>query len=195
MSRKISDDRLGAVHARLSAAIRKRPVGEWLQYRGEAIIEGHDLIALLDELRQRRKRAGENGAFKHGKTTRVLLAMGVGDTAILPPTSIGAITSARKSARKALDNPDAVWACQTLDDGTVKVTRQPDGSDRHYGKPKNPAVAILAGMHLNQVVVIEGTLYAALKQQARKAMGEAGIGANWKTETLTTGRTRVRRVS
>lgn len=189
MSRRVSDDKLEALHLRVSGEVRKKPGPQWVT------VEGHDLIALLDELRQRRRRPGAKGAYHHGKTTKVLLAMKVGDVCMIPPTTIGAITTARKSARKALEAPDAVWACQTQPDGSVRIERMPDGSDKHYGKPKNPAVAILSKMNVNERVIIEGTLYAALKQQARKAMGEAGVGANWKSETLTTGRVRVRRVS
>lgn len=187
MSRRIADDALEALHERIRAEVKHKEPPHWVS------VPGRDLMCILDELRRRRALAGRKGGFKLSHTTRTLLDMEVGEIRVLPPTTIGAITTARKTARKHLENPEAVWAAQTLESGKVRIERMPDGSEKHFGKPKNPAVKQLAALAVGERVVIEGGLYSSLKQQARRAMGECGHGADWRSETLTTGRARVTR--
>lgn len=187
MSRRIGDDALEALHLRIRAEVKRKEPPHWVS------VPGRDLMCIIDELRRRRTSDGRSGAFKLSPTTRTLLMMKEGDVCFLPPTTIGAITSARKTARKHLDNPNAVWACQTLESGNVRVERMPDGSEKHYGLPKNPAIEQIAPLLPGESVVIQGSLYAALKQQVRKKMGVAGLHAQWISRTLTKGRTKVTR--
>jgi hypothetical protein len=193
MSRRVSDDRLGAIHLQLSDAIRKRPGKVWLSLDGKSVVEGHDLIALLDELRRRRQQAGRKGAFKYGKVTQALMAMKVGDVIILPPTTQSALTTSRATARKALGIPDARWHCEAQPGGHVRCERRPDGSDHIYGRPRNPAIAALAAMRVGEKIVFDGKMYAALKIQARKEMGSPA--AQWRSENLANGKTRATRVA
>lgn len=193
MSRRVPDDRLDAVHLVATSAMRKRPRGEYLEFRGKAVIEAHDFICILDELRQRRSSPHKKGKLEIGATTKALMAMVVGDKITLPPTTIGALTSARSTARKRLEQPDAVWQAFTLADGQVEIERMPNGSPKHYGKPKNPVIPQMAAMYIGQTMIIKKPLHNAMKQQARKIMDR--VGAQWRSENLANGRIRVTRTS
>lgn len=201
MSRRVPDDRLELMHMRVAGDLRrvakndkpgaiKSPV--WVT------VDARELSPLLDELRRRRQAPGQHGGFKESETTRKLMAMAVGDVIELPPITQGALTTLRTTARKRLDNPDARWHATTLPTGYVRVERRPDGSPHEYGKPKSPAVAILAAMNLNARVTLKpgefpaSGLHVGLKAQARKAMGYPR--ANWRAEKLKNGGLRVRRV-
>lgn len=194
MSRRVSDDRLGAIHLRLTDAIRQREGPQWLEYRGASVVEGHDLIALLDELRQRRRRGTDpdSGAFPIGETTAKLIAMNVGDVITLPATTNGALTNARKTARKHLNAPDARWHAMAQPDGTVRVERRPDGSAHEFGLPRNPIVDQLAAMNVNGRITVTTRLTNNFKILARRKMNQPE--AQWRTEALANGKFRVRRI-
>lgn len=120
----------------------------------------------------------------------------VGQSVTFAPITRSALTTARATARRNMDAPDARWKSETQADGRVVVTRLPDGAEYHYGKPRNPAVAQLASMRVGQtttVTTVKGHLPAPIKQQARKAMDAEN--AQWKTERLANGHLRVQRVS
>lgn len=191
MSRTISDDRLGAMHATLSGAIRKRSGQQWLEYNGTAIIEGHDLICLMDELVKRRNIHMRKGP-RYGKITLAMAAMQVGDVIILPPTPQSSLTTSRASARKKMGVPDARWHCEDQN-GHVRCERRPDGSDHIFGRGRNPAIAVMAAMPIGTSVVIEGKMYAGIRQQARQESGSPA--AKWASTNLANGKTKVKRVA
>lgn len=187
MSRTIPDERLETLTLLASGYRKREGQARWMT------IDSRELACIVDELRRRRQSAGRKGAFKYGKTTQLLMSMQVGDVISLPPTTQGALTTARATARKALGAPDARWHCEQQPDGTVRCERRPDGSDHIYGKPRNPAIAVLASMEVGQTVVIAGKMYNALRVQARKEMGLST--ANWRSENLANGSVRVKRIA
>lgn len=193
MSRRVSDDRLGSYHLRLSDLVRQREGPQWLDYKGQAVIEGHDLIAMLDELRQRRREGGKAGTFNRSPTTRALMAMAVGDVITLPPITNGALTTNRATARKAMNAPDARWHAMTQPDGTVRVERRPDGSPHEYGLPRNPVIDQLAGMNVNGRITIGIPLTNKFKVLARQKLNKPD--AQWRTMKLANGKVRVIRTA
>lgn len=198
MSRRVPDSRLELLHVQASSALRriatndhKRPGPKgpvWVQ------MDARDLAPLLDELRRRRRKPGAKGGFRLGALTKTLMAMQPGETVTLGPTTQGKLTGARRSARKALGVPDARWHSETQPDGSVRVERLEDGADQIYGKPRNPAVAILAGMVLGQTVTLDmaGHLPTPIKHQARALAKSPGL--QWKTERLANGKLKVWRI-
>lgn len=203
MSRRVDDDRLEVIHLQVSGELRRAATNDnrkrakglalepiWVQ------VDARHLSPLLDELRQRRRRGTDpkSGAFPVGHTTRVLMAMKVGEAVDLPPITQGALTTCRTTARKHMGIPDARWHAETQPDGYVKVVRLPDGAAQIYGKPRNPAVAVLAAMPVDGRVILDlkGHLPAAMKHQARLAMDKAY--PQWKTERLANGKLRVDRI-
>lgn len=195
LSRRVHDDDLAQMHLRLSAAIRKREGRQWLEFRGEALIEGHDLIALLDELRQRRKSTGRTGTaqLELGHITKVLMAMKVWEKVEIEPITKGALTNCRTSARKHMQAPDAVWHSQTLDNGLVLVTRMPNGSPIH-AKYHNRATYELAAMKAGDVILLtslKGKMHNGIKIHARKIMDNSE--AQWRCENMASGNVRATR--
>ena len=135
-----------------------------------------------------------NSAFEMGHTTRVLMAMQVGESVEIEPITNGALTSARRTARKHMGNADAVWHAQTLDNGLIRLTRQPDGTPRH-AKYHNPAVYKLAAMEVGQVetvTTLKGKIHNAIKIHARKIMDNSE--AQWRCTNLASGAVRCERV-
>lgn len=128
-----------------------------------------------------------------GETTRKLVAMQVGDKITLPPTTNGALTNARKTARKHLNAPDAIWHGQVQPDGTVVVERRPDGSPQQYGLPRNPISDQLAGMNVNGRLTIPERLTNRFKTQARIKLDKPD--AQWRCEALANGKFRVIRTA
>lgn len=200
MSRRVPDDRLELLHLRVSGELRRVAKNDTRREAKPPVwvtVDARDLAPLLDELRRRRQEPGQRGGFAVGETTRKLMAMAVGDTIELPPITNGALTTCRTTARKRMENPDARWHAETQESGYVKVTREPDGSAHKFGKPRSPAVAILAAMNLNARVTIPkgdfpaSGIHAGIKAQARQAMNYPR--ANWRTEKLKNGSLRVRR--
>lgn len=188
MSRRVSDDKLEALHLRLISE-RKQAEG-----RGEtywATVLGHDLACIIDELRQRRQKPGK---AVYGPATLALAAMDVGDVITLPSSSLDTITNARDKARKLLAVPSAVWAARRQPDRTWHVERRQDGSPRaNCQHPKNPQVHQLAAMKIGNEVTLDKALAHLTKVQARQRMGLPE--AQWKTRKLNSGRYKVRRIS
>lgn len=171
----------------------------WLEYRHpngrwEVLVEAHDLIALLDELRMRRKsRTRAGGQFKMSPVTRKLIAMKVGDVIEVPPMTQGALTTCRQTARAHLNKPEAVWRGTTLETGHIRIERVADGSPLHRDY-RNPAVIELASLEVAGVVILKtlrGKMHNAIKVQARKLMDNPT--ANWRCENLANGDVRARR--
>lgn len=192
MSRRISDDKLASLHLRLSGDIRKKPGAQWVEVDG-LLVEGHDLICILDELRRRRQQDGRKGSFNRSPTTRALMAMAVGDVITLPPITNGALTTNRATARKAMNAPDARWHAMTQPDGTVRVERRPDGSPHEYGLPRNPVIDQLAAMNVNGRLVIDIALTNKFKVLARQKLDNPK--AQWRSEKLANGKVRVIRTA
>lgn len=194
MSRHVPDERLDVIHAQFSGAIRQKgPV--WVEVEGVPVVPGHDLICLLDELRMRRGSASRTGKsqFRIGHTTSVLMAMKIGESVEVEPITKGAMTCARRTARKHMGNPYAVWWTQTQEDGLVRVTRAPDGSPPH-AKYHNPAVYELAAMRLGEtriLTTLKGKMHNGIKVHARKVMDDAG--AQWRCLNLANGDVRCER--
>lgn len=187
MSRRISDDRLEALT--LLLRYKKDAVGVERLFQ----IDCRELSCIVDELRRRRQRGGQKGAFQYGETTKALMAMKVGDVIMLPPTTQSALTTCRKTARKALDAPEARWHCQEQPDGQVRVERMEDGSQHLFGRPRNPAIAAMANMRVGETITIKGMMYNALRIRARSDLRNPN--AKWKSETLANGSTRVTRTA
>lgn len=187
MSRRISDDRLEALTLQLRMKKDAVGVDRWFS------IDCRELSCIVDELRRRRQKGGQKGAFQYGKTTKALIAMQVGDVISLPPTTQSALTTSRTTARKALNAPEARWNCREQADGTVRVERMPDGSAHLFGRPRNPAIAVMAQMRVGECVVIKGEMYNALRVRARVDM-ENPL-ARWRSERLANGSTRVTRTA
>lgn len=200
MSRHISDERLDIIHAQLSGEIRRRIDKPWIYVESKQkyipIIQGHDLICLLDELRMRRSVHSRTGhsQFKLGKTAKILIAMKVGETVELEPITKGALTTARTTARKHLGVPDAAWWSRTTSDGLVAVTRAPDGSPPH-AKYHNAAVYELAVMKVDETRILTtlvGKMHNAIKIHARRIMDNSE--ANWQCQNLANGDVRCKRI-
>lgn len=194
MSRRVSDDRLEVIHLHLSRAIRKKEGVQWLTVGGVEVCDGHDLIALLDELKRRRSTNGTTGRFLLGETTRTLMAMKVGDEVEIDPISQSKLTTARRTARKNMLNPNAVWRSYLLDNGRHRIVRAPDGSPINE-KRHNPAVYVMAKMLVGHVVTIstlKGKMHNGIKTTARNLM--KNTAADWRCTNLANGDVRCTRV-
>lgn len=196
MSRHIPDERLDVIHLQLANAFRKTP-GAWVyDHRGQAICDAHDVIAALDELRMRRatKTRVNKGAFPQGKTSQILASMKVGEKVEIEARTMGALTSARGTARKMIGDPYAVWQSRILTSGLQEITRMPSGTPAN-AKHHNPAVFLMAKMNVGDVVVLDslkGKMHNGIKIQARRIMDSAE--ANWRCSNLKSGHVRCRRV-
>lgn len=199
MSRRVAASRLDTYHLKLSLMFRPVAGQKWLEYRHEngrwePLIEVHDLICMLDELRMRRRsRDRAAGQFKVGPITRALMAMKVGDVIELQPMTQGALTTCRQTARVRLEQPDAVWWSRKLESGLIRVERKANGSPLHRDY-RNPAVEVMAAMEVDDSVVIrtlKGKMHNAIKVQAKKLMNNPQ--ADWRCENLNSGDVRVRR--
>jgi hypothetical protein len=195
VSRHVSDDRLGAIHLKLTYAIRKKAQKQYLMLNDQVVVEGRDMIALLDELRRRRQDNGKMGAFPLGKTAVTLMSMKVGESVELDPVTPGSLSCARNTARKKMGVANAVWRSKTQANGKVRVMRMPDGSPVHDDIP-HPVVAKMAAMKIGEVVTIKelpGKMHNGVKVNARRIMGKAD--ANWRCQNLANGHIRCVRVA
>lgn len=194
MSRHVSDDRLGVIHIHLSRAIRQKEGPQWLEINGVTVCDGHDLICLLDELRRRRSTTGHVGKFQLGHTAQILISMKEGDEVEIEPTTQGALTAARRTARKHLENPHAIWRSYLLESGRQKIVRAPDGSP--VNEPRhNPAVHVMAKMRVGETVVLEtlkGKMHNGIKVVARRI--SKNPQANWRCTNLSNGKIKCVRI-
>lgn len=193
MSRHVPDDDLEKMKLMVSTRIRKVEGMVWLEYNGEALIDGHDLLALLDELLKRRINRRGNGS-QLAQITETLMAMNVGDSIEIMPVATSSMRTYRRTARARMGNPNAVWHGVTLKSGKYRLTRVPDGTNRYYSR-RSPYITELAGMEIGHSTILPITFrqVQALKAPARAEMNYPG--ANWSYQTLVNGRLRVRRIS
>jgi hypothetical protein len=199
MTRKVTDATLDDMHQRVRGAVHKVPGKVWLGVHKAGswlpLIEGHDLSCLLDELRMRRNsksRMGK-GRWKMSPVTKKLIHMEVWDVIEVGPMTNGALTTCRQTARKHLDQPDAVWHSKVLKGGVRRIERVPNGSPIHADWT-NPAVRQLADLDVGEKATIKslrGKMYHGIKVQARLLMNDPA--ANWWCENLANGDVRVTR--
>jgi hypothetical protein len=200
MSRHISDEQLEIIHTAVTGLTRKvqEPVPgfgimPWGEHRNIIGVDLRDVACALDELKQRRRRNGKFGGTRIGPVTSTLIRMKIGESVLLRPMTSGALTTARKTARKHMDDPSAVWHSVTLPSGMRKVTRMPPGTPVHADY-SNPAVYVLAGLKVGDMAVLttlKGKMHAEIKTHARQVMNLPE--ANWKCENLANGTVRCRR--
>lgn len=150
-----------------------------------------ELCYILDELRARRNI--RNRSPQYGELTLKLMAMEVGQVIEISPRSQSAITTCRRTARKAM-GVDGRWHCTTLKNGHIQIERRPDGSAHVYGKEPSNLGIQLASMQVDDVIIIpKGTsLYNGPKVQARNILGDAR--AQWRRTNMANGTARVVRV-
>lgn len=194
MSRHVDEERIAVMQEHLSRAVRSTRDRVWVTAGDVTIGMAEDLRAVLDEVRRRRAQDGRLGTFTVGKTAKVLMAMKVGESVEIEPITQGALTTARKTARKRMENPDAVWRSYTLPNGLHRIVRAPDGSGI-YEKRHNPAVSVMAAMHVGETITIttlKGKMHNGIKIQARRRMDCAE--ANWRCTNLANGDVRCTRV-
>ena len=178
----------------LSRAVRKTRKKVWVTAGDVTVGMAEDFRAVLDEVRRRRAQDGRMGAYAVGKTAKVLMALKVGESVEVEPITMGALTSARRTARKRMENPDAVWRSYALPNGLHRIVRAPDGSGV-YEKRHNPAVAVMAAMRVGEtttLTTLKGKMHNGIKIQARRRMDCAE--ANWKCLNLADGDIRCTRV-
>lgn len=195
MSRHVPDERLGAIQEHLIRAIRNHRDQQWVSVNEVVLCRGEDLSSLLDELRRRRQSNGQKGSFKLGPTAKLLINMKVGETVEIPPVTEGALTTARKTARRVMNNPEAVWHSYVQPNGLQRVTRAPDGSPA-YQRNHNPAVAQMAAMRIGQTITlttVKGRMYTGLKALARRKLDKAD--AQWACVNLANGDIRCTRTA
>jgi len=196
VGRRIADDRLGAIQEHLARAIKtagKQQV--WVSAGETGLCRAEDLRAMLDELSRRRAGDRVPGGFKLASTSKTLMSMAVGDRVEINQVTMGALTSARKTARKRMENPNAIWYSYTQPNGKQLIVRAPDGSPI-ADKRHNPAVEIMAKMKVGETVTlttIRSGMYNGLKILARRKLGEPT--ANWRCENLANGNVRCIRTS
>jgi len=197
---RVSDDRLGTIRLKLQFAGKSNKEATWIEVAdaGKVVCSVAELNSLIAEIiRRRNPPAKPNaGAYPLGHVSKALIALEVGDTITLPPTTSGALTSARNTAKKHLQAPQATWHSQTLDTGNVLVTRVPDGTP-YPGKEHNNEVANhLSTMRVGQSRVITGCPHRipnAAKVHARRLLGIPS--ANWSYVKLINGSLRCTRTS
>lgn len=156
MSKHIPDDRLEIIFTQVQGEFRRgasndkrtlarlgylKPI--WVQ------VDARYLSPLLDELRQRRRQTGAHpsGTSNISNTTNVMMLLKVGESVEVEPITHTALTSLRRTARKRMNNPYAVWHRKTLPSGLVQLTRMPDGTPA-AAKYSNPVIPLLAGMRV-----------------------------------------------
>lgn len=199
MAAHVPDDRLEIIHLQVGGEFRrgatndarKRAKGEnlepiWVQ------VDARYLSPLLDELRRRR---GVYSKTLVAPLTRALAAMAVDDVLTWGPVSGRALTTNRRTARKILKAPEAMWESRPAGPmGGVTITRLPDGA--RYSKDHNPAVDVMAAMAIDDVVTlttVKGKMYNGLKQVARRKMGKPH--AQWACTNLANGSIRCTRLT
>ena len=194
MSRHVPDDRLGAIREHLIRAVKNTKAQLWVSAGKTTLCQAEDLRALLDEVSRRRQSDGKMGSFQLGKTASLLMGMKVGDEVEIEPITQGALTTARRTARKRMDNPEAVWRSYLQDNGLQRIVRAPDGAPV-YDKRHNPAADIMAKMKVGQTVIlttVKNRMHNGLKVLARRKMDKAE--ANWRCTNLANGDVRCTRI-
>lgn len=193
MTRHVSEASFEQMRYMLSSRIRGVEGKVWLTLNGEALIEGHDLIALLDELNKRRMAGTKRGYTRPtSHITEALKLMYIGETIEIEPQAYNALTSKRRTARKQLANPYAVWTARTLPSGLMEITRQPDGTPP-LNPRRSPYVAELARLRVGEsfTAPIDYRRVSAMKAPARMLLNDTS--AKWSYQTLTDGKLRIRR--
>lgn len=178
-------------HLEVSRKLRRMKDNPGLHQATEPV-SLHDLSLVLDELRRRRN---ARGTVKRAPLTEWMIRSKVGDTTVIAPKTQSAITTCRRSARKAMRNEDARWHAQTLEDGRIEIMRMDDGSSHLFGLPRNPIPGKLAAMnrHGRLVIDYDGRRFPSkFKVLAREMMGDPK--ADWRYTMLSTGSVRVVRV-
>jgi hypothetical protein len=206
MSRRVSDERLDIIFTQVQGAFRRGASNDKrtlkrLGYLPTIMVQvdARDLSPLLDELRIRRRQNGNtpSGKSNVGNTTQVMMLMKVGESVEVEPLTHGALTGLRRTARKRMDNPWAVWHRQTLPNGLVQLTRMPDGSP-NAGRFTNPIIGILASMRVGEHrdVPADNSGHGYHHAQKIAAMKLMDIStAKWKSRRISTTKFRVTRVA
>ena len=193
MSRHVPDERIEVMQEHLGRAIRSTREQLWIVAGKTTLGLAADLRAILDEVRRRRANDGRMGTYSLGKTAKVLMAMHVGESVEMEPVTQGALTSARRTARRRMENPDAVWHSRTQPNGLMRVTRMPDGTPTH-DKNHNPAIFTMAAMAVGETVTLttlKSKMHNGIKIRARRLMDNTE--ANWTCINLANGHVRCTR--
>lgn len=189
MSVHLSDTRLAMLHLDVSRRVRHRKdcktpiIGE---------VDLREVGWALEELMRRRNLVAKP---RYGELTQWMIASQLGDVIVIPPKTMSAITTCRRSARKALGAPDARWWSQTLADGRVRIERMKDGAPYIFGKPPSPIPPMLASMNVNGRLTIDyrgRTFPHKFKVIARQIMDLPE--AQWRYTRLVNGKIKVRRI-
>lgn len=151
MSRHVPDERLSEIFTSVQDEFRRGATNDSRNpgYKEPiwVTVDARDLSPLLDELRIRRRASSPTASSQYNmsNTTLVLIALKIGESVEVEPISHERLTALRKTARKRLNNPDAVWHRQTQPSGLVLITRMPDGTPR-AAKYKSKMIHILASL-------------------------------------------------
>jgi hypothetical protein len=118
--------------------------------------------------------------------TKKLTAMEVGDRVLIESTPPQAVRARMKTARRAMDNAQAVFVCDTMADGRIRITRLEDGASAKVKRVvENPKARELASLQINQEIISTtltslrgaGQMGPNTKIAARKLIGAPG--ADW----------------
>lgn len=187
MGRQISPERLEILHEQ-HRHIRKKP-GPQLVY-----VDGHEFIQIVAELRARRDNLHKGAPIS--PITKQLMSMAEGQTIYTKGMSQTALTTLRKTARKHMKNPAAKWRGELQPDGRLKITRQPDNSPVHHGRPRSHVVTALAKMNIDDVIILRdvpgGSVNNNHRAVARTLAGKPHM--KWWCEKLSNGAVRARRI-
>lgn len=159
------------------------------------LVDARFLSPLLDELKQRRRARKTINGGNANPLSAQLAAMEVGEYIITQPVSHNNLTSLRRTARKRMINPAAVWERETREDGMVRITRMPDGWS--FNHKTNPLTADLADMRVGEHrdVICLATDVRAMhdncKNAARRLMNDPQ--AQWRTKRIRPTLFRIRR--
>lgn len=207
MSRHVPDDRLDIIFTQVQGAFRRGSSNDKRTFARVGYltpimveVDARFLSPLLDELRSRRRQMGAHpsGTSNISNTTRVLMALQVGESVEVEPITHMALTSLRRTARKRMDNEYAVWHRRTLESGLVQITRMPDGTPA-AAKYSHPIIALLAAMRVGQ------TFDYTVPKEAKRAFHDDQLNsarklilqpeARWITRRIRTTIFRIRRVN
>jgi len=194
MSRHVPDARLSEIFTAVQDEFRRGATNDSRNpgYKEPiwVTVDARDLSPLLDELRIRRRASlpTPTPSYNMSNTTLVLIAMKVGESVEVEPISHERLTSMRKTARKRMQNPFAVWHRRTLPSGLVLITRMPDGTPRaakHQSKMINFLSSLLPGHKLIVSVPKEAKrpFHAREVREARKVL--CAPSATWTSRRLT----------
>ena len=193
MSRRVASNRLALLHVELQRRSRPKAKNGLKCVMGE--VDMREYSCIVEELRRRRGDIGRK-RFNRAPLTDWMIASRVGDVTTIAPKTSGAITTCRTTARKVLNNVQARWRADTLDNGRVRIERRPDGEDPGFARHRSPIVLRMAAMNLNGRGAVDRQhrrIPHAYKVIARQLMDNPH--ANWRYTHLTTGRVKIVRVA